>query len=1093
MKADEKNIYITENMTWDEKCKAVEMALFMGFHAVSAHFPIAFLKKGYFVPKTMDELQHSYEKKGKEVPKDYVSATDNAKPIPDFDWRRKKGLETLFSEGIFLQDTNLDLLPDKLSFKIDLPKECNSSVLIAACNFAFRFGMETTAYEGSIVAPEGYAGNLLVFEEDHECIISLEEKQQCTIVRVTGEGQELENFSSFLCENFPLLVDRKTWTDQLQYITDSFAMKNIDGQLAYLKAFEPELKGKIRAAFSPNIQKELSAAEKEFPQVEFHSYKEMKPVYEKTYDIPWEVDVFEGLLEKEIYPYLKPGDRVEIYGALSEEKAVRATTTEKIRDRLINIGAVCEKVQLICAYKQGISWIEEAVLPRLLELKKADVSKVRIAFKAFLPEGEKEWIDEDGAVPSYNNIKQDNPDNWYDVPIRFLQELYPVEDIISEKLGVSRENIEFVEYKGSKDITYLFQAYDKTNHCIIEDEYKAAYTERSFLDEYPEMGKVHPSTGYLQVIINGTSFFKGRITTDLENIWDIYQSNVLPECKEFINTKVKGKPTIGQQPFFSRLQLQVTACEPNYRLNSREDIISSLDALHEDMYFVGLDYFKNYGIREAGVLLDAPGLILPIIKKAHGRPTFKVTLYDQMASEPCICSPKKEIHSVTSREQQEMYINKIYYENKQLNVQIKAAGANSKVVKAYANLLNRKILCSSRMFKGINKIIFDTEEGMYTANIVSQEEQVKDLDINSIDLYEHKLIGYDEYMEIIRNLKRVPGIAVYKAADSYMGREIYVIELLPKESGYVSRTKRITYHPSEIINCRHHANEVSSTNAAFMLLKELLCSDEYKELPNKLNLVIVPMENVDGAAIHYELQKDNPHWKLHVARFNAIGKEFYHEVFKNDTIHSEAKAQKWLWRTFLPDISIDNHGVPSHEWEQQFSGYTSPSFKGFWLPRSLLYGYFWTVTDEAYKSNYAVNKKIEDVVADTIGENEEMTSWNKEWTERFEKFAHGWMPKLFSANYYKDMINYWIPFSYDASHRYPSVRFPWITTVAYTSEVADETAQDEYLNLCARAHVQHDLAVIKMLMHCQCVFKQSYSSNGKYVTTSCIRQRPIIV
>ena len=52
----------------------------------------------------------------------------------------------------------------------------------------------------------------------------------------------------------------------------------------------------------------------------------------------------------------------------------------------------------------------------------------------------------------------------------------------------------------------------------------------------------------------------------------------------------------------------------------------------------------------------------------------------------------------------------------------------------------------------------------------------------------------------------------------------------------------------------------------------------------------------------------------------------------------------------------------SHQWEQQFSGYTSPSFKGFWLPRSLLYGYFWYVTNEEYKSNYKVNKKMEDVM-----------------------------------------------------------------------------------------------------------------------------------
>ena len=53
------------------------------------------------------------------------------------------------------------------------------------------------------------------------------------------------------------------------------------------------------------------------------------------------------------------------------------------------------------------------------------------------------------------------------------------------------------------------------------------------------------------------------------------------------------------------------------------------------------------------------------------------------------------------------------------------------------------------------------------------------------------------------------------------------------------------------------------------------------------------------------------------------------------------------------------------------------------------------------------------------------------------------MPKLFPANYYKEMINYWIPFAADPNHRYPSIRFPWITTVAYTSEVADETEQGD--------------------------------------------------
>ena len=334
---------------------------------------------------------------------------------------------------------------------------------------------------------------------------------------------------------------------------------------------------------------------------------------------------------------------------------------------------------------------------------------------------------------------------------------------------------------------------------------------------------------------------------------------------------------------------------------------------------------------------------------------------------------------------------------------------------------------------------------------------------------------------------------MFRTAVSYAGREVYAIWLKPEYKGYLSMTKRLTRCPSEVINARHHANEVSSTNASLILLKKLLTEDIYRDLPEKLNLVLVPMENVDGAAIHYELQKEHPNWKLHVARFNSIGKEFYYESFRPDTIHSEAMGLTRLFEKFVPDMIVDNHGVPSHEWEQQFSGYTSPSYKGFWLPRSLLYGYFWYVTNPEYKDNYRVNKEMEDVIADKIAEDEEMTRWNLEWSAQFEKYAHAWMPKLFPANYYKNMINYWIPFASDPTHRYPSIRFPWITTVAYTSEVADETAQGEYLNLCARAHVAHDEATLQMLMKAENVFDCDCGLRDNAVFARYCRLRPMIV
>ncbi|MEG2783190.1 MAG: M14 family metallopeptidase [Lachnospiraceae bacterium] len=1097
----EEMVHLRENMTWEEQKRAIETSLFLGFESEYAEFPIVSKEVGIEV-SSLDELYklYAYIPQERGIPKEYVSATKQAKHIDDFDWRVKKGLETIFSEGFFLKDKNHDMLPDCLDFKIWWPEEGNISLLTAACNLAFRFGMETTAYEGFLVASSEYRGNLLVFESDTICKMELEEQSDRWIVRVCGDGEELEEFSAYVCEHFPLQSDAKTWSDYLQEMTDSFVMKNLDGQCAYLKTFEGKLQEPVQAFVSPASPKRMEEIQEIFPKAEFRNYKGMKKVYEEEYDIPWEVDIFNTLLEKELYRELKPGDVISVYGALSEEKPMRDTIINKINQTVCQQGAKVEDVEIICAYKQGFSWIEEVVLPKLCnqKLDGQELEKVEIAFQPFLSEGMDTWGDEDGATPSYNNTKADNPDKWYDLPIRFLQELYPIEDIIATQLHLEREQIVFTEYKGTEELTYVFRALDQKNQEILKMNYQVAYSERAYLDAYPDLGKVHPNTGYLKILKNGITVWNGNILTDIEQIWNIYQEKVLPQCVEFVEAKTKGMPGAEEQPFFSQLRLDIIASEPNYRLKSREDLISSLDALHEDLYFVGTDYFKNYGMEKVGQILDAPGLILPVIKQGVGKPTFKVTLYEQEAEQPCLVSKGQTITSLASREQTNAYMYKLSYQQHEITAHIHVKTPEKGLVCSYAELMDQNRLEMARQMEGIHHIEFTTladgnKESSYMANVSPLSKQEKTLDIEEIDLLEHDVIGYEQYLDIIEQLKKVPGIQVYKTATSYAGREIYAIELLPTYVGYLSRTKRLTRLPSEIINSRHHANEVSSTNAAFMLLKTLLTDESYAKITDQMNLVIVPMENVDGTAIHYELQKENPHWKFHVARFNAIGKEFYHEHFKSDTIHTEAQGFTWLWRHCLPDIVVDNHGVPSHEWEQPFSGYTSPSFKGFWLPRSLLYGYFWSITGEEYKGNYKVNKKIEEVIADAIGENAEIRTCNQEWMGRFEKYAHHWMPKLFPANYYKDMINYWIPFSYDAKHRYPSIRFPWITTVAYTSEVADETAQGDYLYLCANAHRTHDLAIIQMLMNCECVMEEKRDISDTYVSVSCIRQRPIVV
>ena len=188
-----------------------------------------------------------------------------------------------------------------------------------------------------------------------------------------------------------------------------------------------------------------------------------------------------------------------------------------------------------------------------------------------MPEGVTEWLDEDGATPSYHNIEANNPNKWYDVPIRYLQELYPIDDIIAMKLNIDRDRVKFVVYEGEEDITYEVKVYDDKEE-ILNTKYKAAYSERPYLDEYPQMGKVHPSTGFIQVLVNGNEVVKEYIKTDLENIWNIYQAEVLPACRKFVEEKTKGNIAEDLQPFLSQLRLDIIVSEPDYSLPCRGDL-----------------------------------------------------------------------------------------------------------------------------------------------------------------------------------------------------------------------------------------------------------------------------------------------------------------------------------------------------------------------------------------------------------------------------------------------------------------------------------------------------------------------------------------
>ena len=1138
-------ILLTPAMTDLQKTLTLELALWLGFHSISLEFPVAVRQTArteenmlYLqadeqtndafsimqqqnkvivairglqdLPAALADLNskaeallhmrlpHAAEQrpsgfKASKAPEDY-------RPVGTL--QPQRGLADLFSLGVFLKDSDHNGLPDQLDLHFLLPANCDDSTLIAACNFAARFGMETTSYTLPIAVSQPVPGNLLTFQTQACCSIKLLSAPESSRLVISGSGAELEAFSAEFCTHFPALREDQTWQDFLQQTEDGLCLQTLNGQTAALQMLIEADDDPLLCYISPVDPTELAALQREYPEVEFFNHKASRTVYSKAYDLPWEADVLRRLLSEAVYPLLQAGDHIEIEAALSEDAACRQQLAAEILNQLQQWGLQTDRFHLLCAYKQGYSWLEEVILPQLQQF--GSLHHIEIAFKAFLPEGKTEWLDQDGATPIRNHLTTATAEQWHDLPLRYLQELYPADDLLSSRLALPRSAIQFLEYKGKANLTYEVTAFDQNNTPLLQEHYLAAWQSRPYLDAYPALGLVHPACGYLKVHRNGTLLFEQRIDTDLTTIWNLYQQEILPDCRNFIEEKLPQQASVADQPFFSQLRLEIEASEPDEKLPWRQDLLSSLDALHEDLYFAGSDFFKVYGLNRCGEQFTAPGLILPLLHQRSGKPTLRVTLLEQMEKKPLLLTQSGRQYRALNKGSVKASLQQLDWQQDHFRAQIVVEDWRSqrdefdfhRLLHFYTELIGKKTAQEELSYFPVRQLVFtlvnDPQPTAYLLDLPQKQLLRPPLSIQQIDLQEHSVIGYEEYLAIMKQLKLVPGLRVLPLAKSVLGRVIYGIELLPQAKGYLSRVKRLSLLPSEIILCRHHANEVSSTNAAFLLLKELLSNPLYQNLAEQISLAIIPLENPDGAALHHELQLEHPNWKLHVARFNALGRDFTSEYFHPDTIHSEALAFSKLWLGNLPDVVIDNHGVPSHEWDQQYSGYTSPGFKGFWLPRALLYGYFWTVDHADFTSNLAVNQKIAEVIAETINRDPEISTWNSEWRERFEKYAHAWLPRLFPADYVQNMINYWIPYTLNYKHHYAAIRCPWITAVSYTSEVADETAQGDYLYLCARTHLLHDLAVIQMLCRSRSIFIDFSIEDDDTLTLQLHRQRPLL-
>ena len=978
-------------------------------------------------------------------PEGYVCATDNRllpEPEPP-----EGGLELLFERGWALEDLDGDGLPDRLGLRFFFPNGMDDALCEAACCLAMRFGCELTRISAPLIADADEGGLAVFTGRDAPPEMRLERDDGRMRVVIDGAGEALAGFMREIALKFSAPVGAFGLAGAARHIERAAGGLNPDGEAAYIASAGPE-SAVIGAAA------DLGRFQERFPGCALHRINEPVLSFCREYAPESETERARAAFSRAL-ELIRPGDRVSVTGALWQGAEVRRALEEEFRALARSRGAACE-AGIICAYKQGQSWLEESFAPRARD---AGAAGVRVRFDVTGEAGV--FYNEAGLEPGLKPEK----------PPRCLRELYPADELAAAVMGIDSEDIAFEGVYGLRH-SYEAEACDAAGRVVLTGAYSLRSHLRPAIDALPSAGAAAAPTGFLCVEINGEAALDERIKTDAEALWDIFQGELMPMLLERAGS--------GCAPFWQRVEIEAALGGVERELDTRCDHISSGETLEDSLNQTAKMCLMRFG-RERGRDLSCPGLVLPLITTRPGAPRFAIRIYDRYAGETSC--PKRAVRAKCTR---------VGFEGGRLapRFDISAEGDCSGTLAALAALTGEGFTELSELLAPYGRLILRCAGREYACDIPVRTPP-EPLDIRGIDLMPGRLIGYEDCERIVSELRRVPELNVWRAAVTVQGRNVWAIEpAWPGPEAYVSRVKRLALLPTLYINGRHHANEVSATNAAFAFLRELLTEPEHRAARGQVNVIVVPMENADGAALHYELQKAHPNWQHQCCYTNSLGGDLMPAYFDPEPLTTEALAFTRIAERYLPDAFIDLHGVPHHEIEGVFDA--PGGYRGLWLPRALLCAFYYHVDDERFASNRALSEAWKRCVDGAMQDMEGFAETNGELEARFMKYSWEGIDELYASERSGAMLDYWIPSPYNARHPYPSVSRPWTFGVMFTAEAADETAHGPWLARCAGAHLRHTLAGLRFMAGARCVMRGSVSRGEGTVSAGLVRIRPIL-
>jgi hypothetical protein len=729
---------------------------------------------------------------------------------------------------------------------------------------------------------------------------------------------------------------------------------------------------------------------------------------------------------------------IEILTMVVRPLRERRRLESEIKKLLRGLGGSSTKIRVVVlnAYKPGLSWMREVVLKEIL---KKGVDRVEITFKPFKEKG----------------LEEEE---------RWLQEIYPIDEILSRRLGISKDRIAFKKDSRIKEV-YRVCAW-RGKEKVYEGEFSPKWERKDYLPFFPKLGKTHPWIGWINLKIDGKEVMSRKVKTWMEQVWETYQKGLLPLLKRQVDRLCTSSSSL-PNPLFEAIRFDLFLNYPAEGLGVDEERISPLEALHEEFYFVTLEFFSRY-LKRKGLTKFSAGRILPIIhpneRKTNGKLRFTL-----------IHRPDGFFRE---KERIKIGLEGVAFRGSDLLVHLFVEGEGGRGIDRLRKRMRdfkhgvfriERIDYKEKPKKGFRLIAIGS-------NLIKGRQFLNKKQLSPIKIPTERPIGYKEYLKMIRSFEGRAGVNVVEEGDSSAGFPIYSLEhSFPSLHSLTSQLKGAVFKPTFFINCRHHANEVSSTNAGLRLSSLLVTNLRFLRWLKRVNVVINPMENVDGVNTLEEMLRWTPRDKLHAARYNWAGQEYYLEYFNPRTPFGEARVKPEIWQRWFPDICVDNHGFPSHEWEQPFSGYSPFRFREWWIPKAFFFIYLPFLEEKKGSKRRERSEKLGKWISSFLLDEEGIIKRNQTFAERYWKYRGAWMSR--SQKMGEGIFTFPLQKRFQKSNF--SYRYPSITSIEFITEVADEVAYGRFLRECVKAHLETNLSVIRLLNSCHFpVKKKGYKRKG---------------